>query len=60
MLTFIANWFRAAERPSATAVAAPDASIAYKPALVQELQAEHRELLHLFKVLDRRTSARRS
>ncbi len=51
MLTFIANWFRAAERPSATAVAAPDASIAYKPALVQELQAEHRELLHLFKVL---------
>jgi hemerythrin-like domain-containing protein len=51
MLTFIANWFRATERPSPTAVAAPDASIAYKPVLVEELQIEHRELLHLFKVL---------
>jgi hypothetical protein len=54
MLTFIANWFRAADRTSrsaAAAVAAPDATIAYKPALVEELQAEHRELLHLYKNL---------
>jgi hemerythrin-like domain-containing protein len=53
MLTFIANWFRATDRSagSPTAVAAPDASIAYKPVLVEELQGEHRELLHLYKSL---------
>jgi hemerythrin-like domain-containing protein len=51
MLTFIANWFRAADRPSKKAVASPEASIAYKPVLVDELRAEHRELLHLFKVM---------
>lgn len=51
MLTFIANWFRAFDRPSQSAVVSPEASIAYKPALVDELRAEHRELLHLFKVL---------
>lgn len=51
MLTFIANWFRAVDRQSQTAVASPEASIAYKPALVDEFRAEHRELLHLFKVL---------
>jgi len=51
MLTFIANWFRVAERPSRKAVASAEASIAYKPVLVDELSAEHRELLHLFKVM---------
>ena len=51
MLTFIANWFRAAERSSQDAVVSPKASIAYKPALVDELRTEHRELMHLFKVL---------
>ena len=51
MLTFIANWFRATERPSKNAVASPEASIAYKPVLVDELRVEHRELLHLFKVM---------
>ena len=51
MLTFIANWFRAAERPADKAVASPEVSIAYKPVLVEELKTEHRELLHLFKVL---------
>jgi hypothetical protein len=54
MLTFIANWFRAADRASrsdSAAVAAPDATIAYKPVLVEELQTEHRELLHLYKNL---------
>ena len=51
MLTFIANWFRAAERPSEKAVASQEVSIAYKPALVDELKVEHRELLHLFKLL---------
>jgi hemerythrin-like domain-containing protein len=51
MLTFIANWFRAAERPSDSAVAPQEVAIAYKPALVDELKSEHRELLHLFKVL---------
>lgn len=53
MLTFIANWFRAADRtatPTAS-VAAPDIPIAYKPVLVEELQREHRELLHLYKNL---------
>ena len=41
MLTFIANWFRPAGRAekSAAEVAAPDTSIQYKPALVDELQA---------------------
>jgi hemerythrin-like domain-containing protein len=53
MLTFLANWFRMADRSSksASAVAAPDTTIAFKPALVEELQVEHRELLHLFKGL---------
>ena len=51
MLTFIANWFRVAGRPSRKAVASAEASIAYKPVLVDELSAEHRELLHLFKVM---------
>jgi hemerythrin-like domain-containing protein len=51
MLTFIANWFRAVDRQSQTAVASPEVSIAYKPALVDEFRVEHRELLHLFKVL---------
>jgi hypothetical protein len=53
MLTLIANWFRAAERTSrsGTVVAAPDTSIAFKPALVDELRAEHRELVHLYKNL---------
>jgi hemerythrin-like domain-containing protein len=51
MLTFIANWFRAAERPSQETSASPEVSISYKPALVEELKVEHRELLHLFKVL---------
>jgi hemerythrin-like domain-containing protein len=50
MLTFIANWFRAAERSSEKA-ASQEVSIPYRPALVDELKAEHRELLHLFKVL---------
>ena len=51
MLTFIANWFRTFDRPSQSAVVSPEVSIAYKPALVDELRAEHRELLHLFKVM---------
>jgi iron-sulfur cluster repair protein YtfE (RIC family) len=51
MLTFLANWFRAADRAAQKAVASPDAAIAYKPVLIEELQVEHRELLHLFKVL---------
>ena len=53
MLTFIANWFRSPDRASRApaAVAAPDTSIAYKPGLVDELQVEHRELLHLYKGL---------
>jgi len=53
MLTLIANWFRAMDRASrsATESATSDALIAYKPALVDELQAEHRELLHLYKSL---------
>jgi hypothetical protein len=53
MLTLIANWFRAMDRASRSAAesAAPDSLIAYKPALVDELQAEHRELLHLYKSL---------
>ncbi len=42
---------RAVSRQSQKAVASPEASIAYKPALVDEFRAEHRELLHLFKVL---------
>ena len=51
MLTFLANWFRTADRAAQKAVASPDVAIAYKPALIEELQAEHRELMHLFKVL---------
>jgi hypothetical protein len=53
MLTFIANWFRPTARAAKTSaeVAAPDTSIQYKPALVDELQAEHRELLRLFQAL---------
>lgn len=53
MLTFLLNWFRATERISGSvdARAAPDTAIAYKPGLVQELQAEHRELLYLYKNL---------
>jgi len=53
MLTLIANWFRAMDRASRSAAesATSDALIAYKPALVDELQAEHRELLHLYKSL---------
>lgn len=53
MLTYLLNWFRPDARTlkSATATAAPEASIAYKPALVDELRSEHRELLHLFKNL---------
>ena len=53
MLAFLVNWFRPAVRDSksASAVAAPDTSIAFKPALITELQSEHRELLHLYKSL---------
>jgi hypothetical protein len=53
MLTFITNWFRPAGRAEKTsdAVAAPDTTIQYKPALIDELQAEHRELLRLFQAL---------
>lgn len=51
MLTFLANWFRTADRAAQKAVASPDVAIAYKPALIEELQTEHRELMHLFKVL---------
>ena len=53
MLAFLVNWFRPALRSSASddAVAAPDAAIAYKPGLVDELRSEHRELLYLYKNL---------
>ena len=53
MLAFLANWFRPAARSpkAASAVSAPDTSIAYKPGLVSELQSEHRELLHLYRNL---------
>jgi hypothetical protein len=53
MLTFLVNWFRPVVRPSnsVSGTAAPETSIAYKPALVDELRAEHRELLHLYKSL---------
>lgn len=52
MLTFLANWFRLAERTAkSTAVAAPETQIVYKPGLVDELRVEHRDLLHLYKNL---------
>ena len=53
MLTFLVNWFRPGVRTakSASETAAPDTSIAFKPALVDELRSEHRELLHLYKNL---------
>ena len=53
MLTFLVNWFRPVVRPSnsPSGTAAPETSIAYKPALVDELRSEHRELLHLYKNL---------
>ena len=55
MLTLIANLFRRAEPdpgvPYRDAVAAPDATITYKPDLIRELQADHRELLRLFQAL---------
>lgn len=52
MLTFIANWFRATVRVvDEDGVASPEVPIPFKPVLVDELRNEHRELLHLFKVL---------
>ncbi|HEV7491222.1 MAG TPA: hemerythrin domain-containing protein [Rhodanobacteraceae bacterium] len=53
MLTFLANWFRVADRGSrsSTDVAAAETSIAFKPALIDELRSEHRELVHLYKSL---------
>ena len=52
MLTFIANWFRATGRVvDEDGVASPEVPIPFKPVLVDELRNEHRELLHLFKVL---------
>jgi hypothetical protein len=53
MLAFLVNWFRPTERDSksVSANSAPETTIAYKPALVEELQSEHRELLHLYKSL---------
>ena len=40
MLTFLANWFRIADRSANKAVASPDVAIAYKPVLIEELQTE--------------------
>lgn len=52
MLAFLVNWFRPAVRDTTSAsAAAPETSIAFKPALIDELQTEHRELLHLYKSL---------
>lgn len=52
MLAFLVNWFRPAVRDTKSAsAAAPETSIAFKPALIDELQTEHRELLHLYKSL---------
>ena len=52
MLAFLVNWFRPAFRDTKPAsAAAPETSIAFKPALIDELQTEHRELLHLYKSL---------
>jgi hypothetical protein len=53
MMTFIANWFRVADRGLRFRAdgAAPETSIAFKPALVDELRCEHRELVHLYKSL---------
>jgi len=53
MLAFLVNWFRPVMRTTkpASSGSAPDTSIAYKPGLVNELQTEHRELLHLYRSL---------
>jgi len=52
MLAFLVNWFRPEkDAKSISANSAPETTIAYKPSLVEELQTEHRELLHLYKSL---------
>ena len=52
MFAFVANWFKSLERVSASTVAtAPETTIAYKPGLVEELQAEHRKLIELYQRL---------
>jgi hypothetical protein len=52
MLAFFVNWFRPARNAGKKATkSTPDTGIAYKPMLVEELQIEHRELLHLYKSL---------
>ena len=53
MLAFLVNWFRPETRAAqpATPSSTPENVVAYKPGLVDELQSEHRELLHLYRTL---------
>ena len=52
MLAFLVNWFRPdRDTKSIAADSAPETKIAWKPTLVDELQTEHRELLHLYRSL---------
>ncbi|MGH8173535.1 MAG: hemerythrin domain-containing protein [Rhodanobacteraceae bacterium] len=52
MFAFVADWFRGLRRASPSASgAAPETSIAYKPSLVDELQAEHCRLVELYQQL---------
>lgn len=52
MFAFVAHWFKSLHRASASTVATPpETTIAYKPGLVEELQAEHRKLVELYQSL---------
>jgi len=52
MFAFFANLLRLSRASTvAAAAAAPDTAIAFKPGLVEQLQAEHRELVRLYEAL---------
>jgi len=52
MFAFFTNLLRLSRASTAAArAAAPDTAIAFKPGLVEQLQAEHRELVRLYEAL---------
>lgn len=52
MFGFLASWFKSLnQEPAAIVGTATETTIAYKPGLVEELQAEHRKLIDLYQSL---------